>query len=176
MNIPEQIRQRTATIVCLASRYIIGLTFLLSSTGKVFGFEETSSQIIDFISYITPDVLLTPATVFFLFDIFIPYIFPWVEFILACFLIIGLIPRLTAVLCLPVILAFIGTNIWAIVAGGYTTCANCFGMWEQVFGSLTPVQALIYDSIILVLAIIIIIAYKGHFLASDKWLVKFWSS
>ena len=156
LNPIAKIHQHTRTIVYLAASLFISLTFLVSSTGKVFGFEEVSSQIVDFISYITPDILLTPSIVFFLFSIFIPYIFPWIEFLLGCFLIIGFMPRFMAVLCLPVLAAFIGTNIWSIAAEGYATCANCFGMWEKLFGSLTPAQALIYDSIMLVFAIIII--------------------
>jgi len=95
----------------LAAGILIGLTFLASGTGKVLGLEEIPAQVVDFISNTIPDIFLTPATVYFLFNVLIPYIFPWAELVLGCLLIIGFMPRLMAVLCLPLILAFGGTNV-----------------------------------------------------------------
>jgi peroxiredoxin len=77
-----------------------------------------------------------------------------------------------AVLCLPLLSAFMGTNIWSIIQGGYATCANCFGIWEQYFGSLTPVQSLVYDLVLFAFAIVIIIFQPSGFLSSRKWLAR----
>jgi len=156
----------------LAAGILIGLTFLASGTGKVLGLEEVPAQVVDFISNSIPDIFLTPATVYFLFNVLIPYILPWAELVLGCFLIIGFMPRLMAVLCLPLILAFGGTNVWSIIQGGYTTCASCFGVWEEIFGSLTPAQSLIYDIVLFALAMVIIVFHPGYFFTSRKWLVN----
>jgi peroxiredoxin len=77
-----------------------------------------------------------------------------------------------AVLCLPLLLAFMGTNMWSIIQGGYATCASCFGIWEKYFGSLTPAQSLIYDLVLFAFAIVIIIFQPTGFLSSRKWLAK----
>jgi peroxiredoxin len=77
-----------------------------------------------------------------------------------------------AILTIPLLLAFMGTNLWSIIQGGYTTCASCFGIWEKYFGSLTPAQSLIYDLVLLAFAIVIIIFHPGGFLSSRKWLAK----
>ena len=156
----------------LAAGILIGLTFLASGTGKVLGLEEVPAQVVDFISSVIPDIFLTPATVYFLFNVLIPYILPWAELVLGCLLIIGFMPRLMAVLCLPLILAFGGTNVWSIIQGGYTRCASCFGVWEEIFGSLTPVQSLIYDIVLFALAMVIIVFHPGYFFTSRKWLVN----
>ena len=137
-GVSEKKKRAFATLSLIAA-IIIGLTFLLSGTGKVAGFEETPAQVVDFITSIVPEFFLTPLTVAFLYKVLIPYIIPWLELILGVLLVIGFMPRLIAILCLPLLLAFMGTNIWFIIQGGYTTCASCFGVWEQIFGSLTPV-------------------------------------
>jgi len=157
-------------IISLIGCMIVGLTFIVSGTVKIFGLESTPAQVSDFISYFMPDFLITPATMFFLSNIFIPYIVPWAELILGLLLLIGFMPRLIAILCVPLIIAFMGTNIWTIVQGKYATCASCFGMWEKIFGSFTPVQSLIYDIVLLIFAIAIITLYPGRLLSSYKWI------
>ncbi|MBM3142835.1 MAG: redoxin domain-containing protein, partial [Chloroflexi bacterium] len=163
---------KTRARISLVAGILIGLTFLVSGTGKIIGVEETPAQVVDFISHFLPAVFITPATIYFLFYIFIPHIMPWAEVILGTCLLIGFLPRLMAVLCLPLLLAFMGTNMWSIIQGGYATCASCFGIWEKYFGSLTPTQSLIYDLVLFAFAIVIIIFHPGGFLSSRKWLVK----
>jgi peroxiredoxin/uncharacterized membrane protein YphA (DoxX/SURF4 family) len=159
-------------IATLIAGILIGITFLVSGTGKVLGLEEVPAQVVDFISSIVPSFFFTPLTISFLFKIFIPYFVPWAELILGLLLIIGFMPRLMSILCLPLLLAFMGTNSWSIIQGGYTECASCFGIWERIFGSLTPAQSLIYDAILLALAIVVIVLYPGTFLSSRKWLIN----
>ncbi len=163
---------KTRDRISLVAGILIGLTFLASGTGKIIGAEEVPAQVLDFISNFLPHVFITPATLSFLLDIFIPHIVPWTEFILGVCLLIGFLPRLMAVLCLPLLSAFLGTNLWAITQGGYATCASCFGIWEEYFGSLTPVQALIYDLALFAFAILIIIFHPGKFFTSRPWLAN----
>jgi len=165
-------KEKTRNIISLVASVLIGLTLLVSGTGKIIGVEETSAQVIDFISNFLPGIFITPATIYFLFYIFVPHIMPWAEVILGACLLIGFLPRLMAILCLPLLSAFMGTNLWSIMQGGYTTCASCFGIWEKYFGSLTPAQSLVYDLVLFAFAIVIIIFQPGGFLSSRKWLAK----
>ncbi len=161
---------KTEDIISLVASVLIGLTLLVSGTGKLLGVEETPAQVVDFISNVLPSIFITPVILSFIYDIFIPHFVPWAEFILGVCLLIGFLPRLMAVLTMPLLLAFMGTNLWSIVQGGYATCASCFGIWEKYFGALTPVQSLIYDLVLLVFAILIIIFHQGCYLSSRKWL------
>lgn len=165
-------KEKTRNTISLVASALIGITFLVSGTGKIIGVEETPAQVVDFISNFLPAIFITPATIYFLFYIFVPHIMPWAEVILGACLLIGFLPRLMAVLCLPLLLAFMGTNMWSIIQGGYATCASCFGIWEKYFGSLTPAQSLIYDLVLLAFAMVIIIFQPGGFLSSRKWLAK----
>ena len=156
MDKNEQGWHRARSISSLVASILIALVFLASGTGKAFGFGEVPGQTMDFIGYIVPDMLLTPTTVIFIYDIFIPYILPWTELVLGCLLLIGFVPRLIAVLCLPLSLALMGNNIYSITQGmaKYESCA-CFGIWEQILGELTPVQSLGIDIGLFILALII---------------------
>lgn len=166
-------RQRTKAIVSLVASVILGATLIIAGSGKAIGFGEVPGQTMEFIGDILPEAFITPATVFLLFEIFIPYILPGIELLLGILLLVGLVPRLIAVLCLPLTLAFMSNNIWSISQGmdKYPECV-CFGIWEKIFGGLTPVQSLSYDILLLILAIVIILIYPGGFLSSREWLSK----
>ena len=168
----DKIKEKAGYIISLVASVLIGLTLLVSGTGKILGVEETPAQVVDFISNFLPGIFITPATLDFLFYIFVPLIIPWTELILGACLLIGFLPRLMAVLCLPLLIAFMGTNLWSIMQGGYATCASCFGIWEKYFGSLTSVQSLVYDLVLFAFAIVIIVLHSGGFLSSRKWLAK----
>ncbi|MBN2462535.1 MAG: redoxin domain-containing protein [Dehalococcoidia bacterium] len=163
-------KEKNRSIISLVASVLIGLTLLVSGTGKIVGAEGVPAQIVDFISNIIPDIFITPATLSFLYNILIPHVFPWAEFILGACLLIGFLPRLMAVLTIPLLLSFLGTNLWAIIHGGYTTCASCFGIWENYLGSLTPAQSLVYDLVLIAFAIVVITFHPGGFLSSRKWL------
>lgn len=163
---------KTRGRISLVAGILLGLTLLASGTGKIFASGGASAQILDFIGNVVPAIFLTPATIDFLINILIPHAIPWAEFILGACLLIGFLPRLMAVLCLPLLAAFMGTNLWAVTQGGYATCASCFGIWEEFFGSLTPVQSLIYDLALFAFAILIIVFHPGKFLTSRPWLAN----
>ena len=169
----EQDKTKIRATVSLVACIIIGIIFLASGSGKVIGFGEVPGQTMEFIGFVLPDALLKPAIVYFIYDILIPYILPWCELVLGCLLLIGFMPRLIAVLCVPLSLMLMANNIWAITQGmaKYTSC-ECFGIWEEIFGELTPVQSLGIDIFILALALVIIFVSPGKFLASRKWLAN----
>lgn len=168
---PTRIR-KTRDRISLVASILIGLTFLVSGTGKIFASGAVPAQVVDFISNSIPDIFITPATVHFLYEVFIPRIVPWAEFIFGVCLLIGFLPRLMAILTIPLLSAFLGTNLWSMIQGGYTTCASCFGIWERFFGSLTPVQSLIYDLALFVFVTLIIVFHPGGFFTSRQWLAN----
>jgi uncharacterized membrane protein YphA (DoxX/SURF4 family) len=157
--------------VSLAAALLIGFTFIASGTGKLFGDMETPAQVMGFINAMLPEALLTPLFIDFIYKILVPVVFPWAELILGIALLIGLMPRLAAVLTLPMIAAFMGTNIWTISTGEYSQCASCFGIWEKIFGYLTPYQSLGIDIILGLLALCVIFLQPGRFFSS-RWPVS----
>jgi len=166
-------KTRIKSIVALVCCIIVGVTFVASGSGKAVGFGEIPGQTVEFIGDILPDAWITATTVFILFEIFIPIIMPAIELLLGIFLLVGFVPRLIAVICLPLTLALMGNNIWAIKRGlaTFPDC-TCFGIWEDIFGGLTPAQALGYDILLFILALAIIFLYPGGFLSSRQWLTR----
>ena len=160
---------RVKDIISLVAGLLIAFTFIASGTGKLFGGMETPAQVMAFINATIPEALLTPFFVDFLYKVLVPVVFPWAELILGIALLIGLMPRLAAVLALPMIAAFMATNIWTIASGEYAQCASCFGIWEKIFGYLTPYQSLGIDIILAVLALCVIFLQPGRFFSS-RWL------
>lgn len=159
--------------ISITAAVIIGIVFLISGTGKVFGYGEIPGQTVEFVGMILPDLLLTPFTAKLIYHVFIPYILPWAELVIGVMLLIGFVPRLIAVLVLPLSLALMGNNIYAIGEGyaKYPSC-ECFGIWEELFGGLTPVQSLGIDIALLILALVVIIVAPLKFLSSRRWLAN----
>ena len=159
--------------VGITAAVIIGIVFLISGTGKVFGYGEIPGQTVEFVGMILPDILLTPFTAKLIYHVFIPYVLPWAELVMGIMLLIGFVPRLIAVLVLPLSLALMANNIYAISEGyaKYPSC-ECFGIWEELFGGLTPAQSLGIDIAIFVLALVVIIVAPQKFLQSRRWLAN----
>jgi uncharacterized membrane protein YphA (DoxX/SURF4 family) len=168
-----QSRKRTYGIISLIASIIIAITFIAAGTGKSIGYGEIPGQTVEFIGDVLPKAFINPTTVFLIYDIFMPYVFPGVELLLGIFLLVGFVPRIVAVICLPLSLALMGNNIWSISQGldKFPECV-CFGVWEKIFGGLTPVQALCYDIVLFALAIVIILLHQGGFLSSREWLTR----
>ena len=168
-----QEENRTRAIITLVASILVGLTLVVSGSGKLIGFGEVPGQTIEFVGDILPEAWITPGSVYFLFEIFVPYVLPISEMLLGLLLLVGLVPRLVAILCIPLIAAFMTNNIWSISQGldKFPECV-CFGIWETFFGGLTPVQSLVYDISLLLLVIVIIFVHPGRFLASRAWLER----
>jgi len=165
--------ERARSIASLVASILIGLTLLLAGSGKAFGFGEMPGQTMQFIGAILPDAFLTPGVAHFIGDIFFPYIIPWTELALGLLFILRVWPRLIAALSLPLTVAFMANNSWYISQGKmkFTSC-ECFGVWEEMFGTLTHVQSLSIDIVLFALALVIIFIHPGGFLSSPPWLEK----
>lgn len=164
-------KRRIKYIVSLVACILIGVTLVFSGTGKLLEFGEMPGQTAEFIGRVIPDAWLTSNVVFLIYDVLIPYVIPVVELVLGILLLIGFVPPLMAVLCIPLTLLFMANNIFSISVGldKYPSCA-CFGIWEKIFGTLTPGQSLIYDIVLFALALVIIFVYPNGFLRSQDWL------
>ena len=172
-KITEASRHRVRSIVSLVAGTLLGFIFLLSGSGKIFAFGEMPGQTMLFIGAILPDAWLTPGVAYFIGDILFPYIIPWAELCLGIFLLLRIWPRLFAAISLPLIAAFIVNNAWYISQGKmrFTSC-ECFGIWEEMFGTLTHVQSLSLDIVLFALTLTIIFVHPGGFLSSPPWLAK----
>jgi uncharacterized membrane protein YphA (DoxX/SURF4 family) len=165
-------RKKGRAIASLVASIIIGLLLVIAGSGKL-SFGDVPGQTIEFIGHIMPNALLTPGFIFFIYEIFIPYVLPCAEMAIGLALLVGLWPRLMASLSILLSLAFMGNNIYAISLGmqKYESC-ECFGIWEEIFGGLTPVQSLGVDIVMIVLAILIIVMHPGRFMSSRNWITK----
>src|SRR4030042_3331547 len=122
-------RQQVRSIVSLVAGILIGVTFLMSGSGKVFGYGEMPGQTMQFIGAILPDAWLTPELAYFIGDVLFPYIIPWTELSLGILLLLRVWPRLMAAICLPLTVAFMANNAWYIPPGElkFLPC-ECFGI------------------------------------------------
>lgn len=100
---------------------------------------------------------------------------PWAEVVLGAVLLLWVFPRLAAVLTLPLTVGFIASNGAAIGAGmeEFPECGYCFGIFEEFFGAVSPLQAMGIDIALLVFALIIIFCHPGGFLSFRPWFLKF---
>ena len=169
----EQGHQRVRATVSLVAGILIGLTFLISGSGKVFGYGDMPGQTMQFIGAILPDAWLTPQLALFMGQIFFPYIIPWTELCLGILLLLRIWPRFFAAITLPLTAAFMANNAWYISQGQnkFTSC-ECFGIWEKMFGTLTHVQSLSLDIILFALALTIVLVHPNDFFSSPPWLSK----
>ena len=166
-------RHRVRATVSLVAGILIGITFLISGSGKIFGYGEMPGQTMQFIGAILPDAWLTPQLALFMGQIFFPYIIPWTELCLGICLLLRIWPRFFAALTLPLTAAFMVNNIWYISQGKnqFTSC-ECFGIWEKIFGTLTHAQSLGLDIVLFALALTIVIIHPAEFFSSPPWATK----
>jgi uncharacterized membrane protein YphA (DoxX/SURF4 family) len=147
--------------IVVGSAVIVGLTLLVSGSGKVPGQTEFAFALLQ--SFWTPQIAY-----------FIGHCLPWVEIGLGILLFLGLFPRITAALFLPLVAGFMANNSWALTQGieKFPKCASCFGIWEEFLGSLSPLGALILDIVLLCLALIVLLLHQESFLAFQPWFIK----
>jgi uncharacterized membrane protein YphA (DoxX/SURF4 family) len=166
--------QRSVTgIISYIACLIIGLIMLFAGTGKLIGMGQMPGQT-EFLDKFIPDFLLTPENAQFIGNVFIPYLLPVIETVLAVLLIVGLWPRLLSLIVIPLTLGFMANNLWTIGQGvdKFPDCV-CFGAWETLTGAkFTPTQSLYIDIGLFVLAIIVIFIHPGRFLASQFWFTR----
>lgn len=148
-------------LVILGPSIFLGLTLLASGSGKVPGQTE-------FIDVLLPS-FWTPTMAYL-----IGYCLPWAEVILGVLLLLGVFPRIAAALCLPLTAGFIANNSWALSQGmeQFPQCGHCFGIWEELLGAISPLQALYLDIVLFCFALIILLFYPSGFLSFKPWFIK----
>jgi uncharacterized membrane protein YphA (DoxX/SURF4 family) len=153
------------SVISIVACTIIGLILILAGIGKLVEFGTIPGQT-EFLDKFIPDFLLTPQLARFIGMFLIPWILPIIEVLMGAALIIGIWPRLIAILFIPLVLAFMANNGYAISQGmdKFPEC-ECFG----VFGALTPLQSMYMDVGMFILAVIIIIVHPLPFFSHHLW-------
>jgi uncharacterized membrane protein YphA (DoxX/SURF4 family) len=156
------VRSIISIIACL----LIGAILLIAGIGKIAEFGTIPGQT-DFLDKFIPDFLLTPDVARFIGLYFIPWIMPIAEIVIGAALIIGIWPRIFAIIFIPLVFGFMANNSYAIANGmeKFPEC-ECFG----VFGGLTPIQSMYMDIGMFILAVLIIVIHPGGFFAHQFWI------
>ncbi|MFC2006929.1 thrombospondin type 3 repeat-containing protein, partial [Chloroflexota bacterium] len=126
----------TSEKVLLASRLILGSIFIAASIGKLQHPEEFTTLVASY--NILPYAL---AEIY-------GYVVPWVELIIATFLILGLFTRFASALSIPMIISFIIASSHKLLIGAGGGC-GCFGNVMP----LTLTQSLNLDALMLLMTI-----------------------
>lgn len=138
-------------IIGVIASILLGIILLASGIGKLF--MGIPAQL-EFLSQVSPVFGIPDSWLRVLI-----YILPWFEITVGIFMLLQIYIPVVAVICVPLIIAFMTNNIWMILNGNaYIHCDSCFGIFEQYLGSLTPTQALYVDSVMLLLAMVVIFA------------------
>jgi len=149
-------------LIALGPTTFVGLTLFISGVGKIPGQTE-------FVDLLLKS-LWTPTMAYL-----IGHVLPVGEIILGLFLVFGIFPRIAAGLCLPLLIGFMANNSVAMSRGvGEFPSCGCFGVWETLFGIVTPMQAMVLDVVLLMLAVIILVFHPTGFLHFRPWLIKKW--
>lgn len=161
MKLPKpQLKTRWRRILIIfAPCILLGLIIAVSGAGKLPGQTEFADVLLG--SFYTPVIAKMIA-----------HGLPWVELILGVLLVLGIFPRIAAAVCLPLIAGFMANNAWAIRHGTDFGSCGCFGIFEELFGAMTPWQAMGLDIAMLCLALIIILFNPTGFLKFQWWFTK----
>ncbi len=156
-------------LIVFAPCILLGLMLLVAGIGKLPGLSEKLGAFpgqTEFISDLLGP-LWTSSVAFFISDIL-----PWIEVVLGIALLLGIFARIAAILSLPLIAGFMSSNIWAISHGEAFGSCGCFGIFETLFGNMTPLQALGVDIALLFFALLIILFHPTGFLKFRWWFTK----
>lgn len=145
--------------------FILGSILILAGVGKLFANLPNETE---FLENLAPIFSLSEFEAQLL-----AYILPWVEIVAGLFLLLQVWPAMTAViLCVPLCLGFATNNLWMLLSGAeYEACNLCFGELEILLGSMTPMQALIFDGILFLLILVVVFStnrYKLLYGAFEK--------
>jgi len=148
-------------LITLGPRVCLGLVLLVAGSGKLPGQTE-------FIDVLLPS-FWTPTMAYL-----IGYCLPWAEVILGVLLLLRVFPRIAAALCLPLTAGFMANNSWALSQGmeQFPQCGHCFGIWEELLGAISPLQALYLDIVLFCLASIMLLFHPSGFLSFKPWFIK----
>ena len=153
--------KRQRLLITLGPSVFLGLVLIVAGSGKLPGQAEFIDALLR--SFWTPPVAYL-----------IGYCLPWAEVILGVLLLLGVFPRIVVALCLPLIAGFMVNNSWALSQGmeQFPQCGHCFGIWEELLGAISPLQALYLDIVLFCLALIILLFHPSGFLSFRPWFIK----
>ena len=152
------------TSVTIGPMLFLGLVMLIAGIGKVIA--GTSAGETEFFDRLFP--FYGPAM-----SSFISNVLPWMEVVLGVALLLRIWPRIAALISLPLLAGFISNNAYAISQGEtFPECGYCFGVFEKLLGSPTPIQALSIDIAMFIAALIVIFFQKDGFFALRPWFFK----
>ena len=161
--------RRRRILLIYAPCILLGLMLLVPGIGKLPWLSEKLGDFPGQTEFI--DALLGPlwtsAVAFFISNIL-----HWIEVVLGIALLLGIFPRIAAILSLPLIAGFMASDAWAISHGETFGTCGCFGIFEKLFGNTTPLQALGIDIALLFFALIIILFNPSRFFKFQWWFTK----
>jgi len=134
---------------------LLGTTFVVAATGKLMAGSK-AFELLAFPPFLPP--ALAKAIYISL---------PYIELAIGSLLILGLAVRFAANISLSLIICFAISNI-ILINQGIMECAGCFGL----AGSFTPVSSLILDGVMAVMAITILLCYRGKFFNRTPWVFQ----
>jgi len=142
---------------------LLGMIFVAAGVGKLLHEPEA------FTIFFTP----FPG---FLSPIFTKAVFIWlpgIELVVGLLLIIGIAAKLAATISSALIVGFIVNNSLALISGLGGKPCGCFGAAEKLTqATLSMLDALYLDIIMLALVLIILFCYRGRFLNIYPWFLR----
>jgi len=133
---------------------ILGIIFVAAGFGKLLtdveGFTTIFNPFPGFLASAFADAIF----------IWLPYL----EIVIGLLLIIGVLPKLIAVIAAVLSAGFITDKVWLLSQGlGYEPC-TCFGVLDRILGlELSTTGSLYLDVIMLALVVIVLFCHKSSF-------------
>jgi uncharacterized membrane protein YphA (DoxX/SURF4 family) len=133
---------------------ILGIIFMAAGFGKLLtdveGFTMIFNPFPGFLASAFADAIF----------IWLPYL----EIVIGLLLIIGVLPKLMAVIAAVLSAGFITDKVWLLSQGlGYEPC-TCFGILDRILGvELSTTGSLYLDVIMLALVVIVLFCHKSSF-------------
>jgi uncharacterized membrane protein YphA (DoxX/SURF4 family) len=150
------------SLIGLGPSIFLGLVLVASGTGKAFN----PAEFAEILYQLQLPVIGTSAPLIYL----VSYGVPCLEIVLGILLLLGVLPRIAAALCIPLTIGFIVSNCWAMRE--LSRCPYCFGKWEELLGVMSPVQAFWFDTVLLCCALIVLGFHPSGWLNFRPWFIK----
>ncbi len=121
--------RRALTVATLAARLLLALVFALSAVSKITALGAFRASVAAY--HLLPAGLITPFA----------YALPWLEALVALYLLIGLLLRPTAIVTAALLVMFTGAIAISLLRGGAAVAHGC-GCFSTTgpLGSFPPVQ------------------------------------
>lgn len=138
--------------VLLAFRILLGGIFFVASISKILDMSGFVDTVVGY------DLIAqTLAEIY-------GWVMPWVELYLGCSLILGVLPRISAGISIPVVISFAIASSYALEKFPEGIC-GCFGS----FIVLSHPVSLIIDAIMFLFALAIVVGKQTDFLTIGQW-------